>query len=181
MLAVHGLLSLVSYDTGWCYILRSLSRAVYRQGFDILTHCVLVMCPGPWFNIKMSSYQYRKSYCADKTVVRSSYLHNGIFYTGKMTSLYWISPLYLHHDWFMQCGVPWLGTKPLHKPMLNNFQMVYFEETVKCITTSILTDFVSIMMHLRFCVNERFRSWNVFYCHHVPISDMYLILSWYCD
>ena len=33
---------------------------------------------GPWFNIKMSSYQYRKSHCADKTVVRSSYLHNGI-------------------------------------------------------------------------------------------------------
>ena len=36
--------------------------------------------PGPWFNIKMSSYQYRKSHCGDKTVVRSSYLHNGISY-----------------------------------------------------------------------------------------------------
>ena len=24
---------------------------------------------GPWFNIKMSSYQYRKSHCGDKTVV----------------------------------------------------------------------------------------------------------------
>ena len=46
--------------------------------------------PGPWFNIKMSPYQYRKSHCGDKTVVRSSYLHNGISYTGKMTSLYWI-------------------------------------------------------------------------------------------
>ena len=45
---------------------------------------------GPWLNIKMSSYQYRKSHCGDKTVVRSSYLHNGISYTGKMTSLYWI-------------------------------------------------------------------------------------------
>ena len=28
----------------------------------------------------MSSYQFRKSYCGDKTVVRSSYLHNGISY-----------------------------------------------------------------------------------------------------
>ena len=46
--------------------------------------------PGPWFNIKMSSYQYRKSHCGDKTVVRSSYLHNGISYTGKTSSLYWI-------------------------------------------------------------------------------------------
>ena len=50
-------------------------------------------CPGPWFNIKMSSYQYRKSHCGDKTVVRSSYLHNGISYTGKMSSLYWIRAL----------------------------------------------------------------------------------------
>ena len=49
--------------------------------------------PGPWFNIKMSSYQYRKSHCGDKTVVRSSYLHNGISYTGKMGSLYWIGAL----------------------------------------------------------------------------------------
>ena len=48
---------------------------------------------GPRFNIKMSSYRYRKSHCGDKTVVRSSYLHNGISYTGKMTSLYWFSPL----------------------------------------------------------------------------------------
>ena len=49
--------------------------------------------PGPRFNIKMSSYQYRKSHCGDKTVVRSSYLHNGISYTGKTASLYWFSPL----------------------------------------------------------------------------------------
>ena len=48
------------------------------------------LSPGPQFNIKMSSYQYRKSHCGDKTVVRSSYLHNGISYTGKMSSLYWI-------------------------------------------------------------------------------------------
>ena len=41
---------------------------------------------GPWFNMKMSPCQYRKSHCGDKTVVRSSYLHNGISYTGKMIS-----------------------------------------------------------------------------------------------
>ena len=50
----------------------------------------IVLHPRPWFNIKMSSYQYRKYHCGDKTVVRSSYLHNGISYTGKMTYLYWI-------------------------------------------------------------------------------------------
>ena len=45
---------------------------------------------GPWFNIKMSSYQYMKSRFGYKTVVRPSYLHHGIPYTGKMSSLYWI-------------------------------------------------------------------------------------------
>ena len=45
---------------------------------------------GPCFNIKMSSYQHRKSHCGNKTVVGSSYLHNGISYTGKTASFYWI-------------------------------------------------------------------------------------------
>ena len=48
------------------------------------------LIPGPRFNIKMSSYQYRKSHCGDKTILRPSYLHNGISYTGKTLSLYWI-------------------------------------------------------------------------------------------
>ena len=47
----------------------------------------------PRFNIKTTSYQYRKSHCGDKTILRPSYLHNGISYTGKMTSLYWIRAL----------------------------------------------------------------------------------------
>ena len=45
---------------------------------------------GPWINIKMSSCQYRKSHCGDKTILQPSYLHNGISYTDQMTSLYWI-------------------------------------------------------------------------------------------
>ena len=48
------------------------------------------MWSGPRFNKKMTSYQYRKSHCGDKTILRPSYLHNEISYTGKMTSLYWI-------------------------------------------------------------------------------------------
>ena len=58
---------------------------------DMHLVCIhIVAWSGPRFNIKMSSYQHRKSHCGDKTVVRSSYLHNGISYTGKMSSLYWI-------------------------------------------------------------------------------------------
>ena len=56
------------------------------------THCLIHIhaSPGGRFNIKMTSYQYRKSHCGDKTILQPSYLHNGISYTGKITSLYWI-------------------------------------------------------------------------------------------
>ena len=43
--------------------------------------------------MNMPSYQDTKSHCGDKTVVRSSYLCDGISYTGKMTSLFWIRAL----------------------------------------------------------------------------------------
>ena len=39
---------------------------------------VLIWSPGAWFNIKMPSCQYRKSNCGDKTILRSSHLHNWI-------------------------------------------------------------------------------------------------------
>ena len=50
---------------------------------------------GPWFSIKMPSCQYSKFHCGDKTILRPSYLHNGISYTGKMTFLYWTRALAL--------------------------------------------------------------------------------------
>ena len=49
----------------------------------------------------MSSYQYRKSHCRDKTILRPSYLYNGVSYTDKMTSLYWIRAQLTH------CGLRW--------------------------------------------------------------------------
>ena len=56
-------------------------------------HTCRVYQPEPWFNIKMTSYQYSKSHCGEKTVVIYSYLHNGISYTVKKSSVYWTSPL----------------------------------------------------------------------------------------
>ena len=68
--------------------------------------------PGGWFNKKMLSYQYRKSHCGDKTILRPSYLHNGISYTGKMTSLYWIRVL-VSPGYFVSCHLPVLiGRSP---------------------------------------------------------------------
>ena len=65
-------------------------RTSAAMALTSFAHNILVAEPVPRFNIKMSSYRYRKSHCGDKTVVRWSYLHNRISYTGKMTSLYWI-------------------------------------------------------------------------------------------
>ena len=45
---------------------------------------------GPQFNIKIPSYQYRKSHCGDKMILWPSHLHSGTSYTGKATYLYWI-------------------------------------------------------------------------------------------
>ena len=56
----------------------------------------------------MTSYQYRKSYCGDKTILRPSYLHNGISYTGKMTYLYWIRALQIASQWFSSCWVMYI-------------------------------------------------------------------------
>ena len=50
---------------------------------------------GPRFNTKIKPYQYRISHCGDKTILRPSYLHNEISYTGKMPCLYWIKALVL--------------------------------------------------------------------------------------
>ena len=65
----------------------------HRSWWSVNSGDVLLK-PRAWFNIKMPSYQYRKFHCGDKTVVTSvvtsSYLHCGISYAGKMTSLYWI-------------------------------------------------------------------------------------------
>ena len=81
------------YNTCWGHGMETLSILL------LLALCVgNLPVTGPWFNIKMPSYQYRKPNCGDKTVVRSSYLHNGISYTGKMASFNWISPLVVSRD-----------------------------------------------------------------------------------
>ena len=84
-------------NTVWLYRSKSTLTDSTKPLSEALIGCFLWHSPGPRFNIKMLSYQDRKSHCGDKTVVRSSYLHNGISYTGKMSSImihiYWIGAL----------------------------------------------------------------------------------------
>ena len=70
-------------------------KGVKPQQMDTWWVMVRIIIPlkvnyGPQLIIKMSSFPYWKSHCGDKTIARSSYLHNGISYTGKMSSLYLI-------------------------------------------------------------------------------------------
>ena len=45
-----------------------------------------------WLNIKMPSYEYRKSHCGDKMILQLSYLHNGVFHILARCYLY-IEPI----------------------------------------------------------------------------------------
>ena len=59
----------------------SYDRLIFNMGIPIPRKDCLDIDMGP-------SYQYRKPHCGDKTILRPSYLHNGISYAGKTASLY---------------------------------------------------------------------------------------------
>ena len=54
-----------------------------RQLCQHLDMFAYMSASGGWINIKMPSNQYRKSHSGDKTILRPSYLDNGISYTGR--------------------------------------------------------------------------------------------------
>ena len=106
---------------------------------------------GSRFNIKMTSYQYKKSHCGDKTILRPSYLHNGISYTGKTTSLYWIGALLCSHMamewkvvWFAKTDflTHWGRDKMAAISQTDIFQQIFLNENV-WIAIKISLEFVS--------------------------------------
>ena len=105
-----------SDSQGWNY---RKTKTKLRETSSVKWTTIFVWMAGPWFNIKMSSYQYRKSHCGDKTILRPSYLHNGISYTGKTTSLYWIRPLVCQKSGYSgevrHSGKIFITAKPLIK------------------------------------------------------------------
>ena len=91
--------------------------------------------PGQWFNIKMLSYQYRKSHCGDKTILWPSYLHNEISFTGKMASLYWIRASKCHQGFSSR-------QKRLHSDMDENYKQFGKTEFIEpCLTKKFLICF----------------------------------------
>ena len=86
-----------------------------RRHLGLILKCTrYVLSPGGWFNKKIPSYQCRKSHCA---ILRPSYFHNGISYTGKMESFYWIRAL--------QIAVPPTQLHPPNRPTRSNHQYKY--------------------------------------------------------
>ena len=81
---------------GTCMEIFPSSHVTLIKRKNVIKQIGILWYSGPWFTIKMLSYQYRNSHCGDKTTLRPSYLYNGISYPGKMTPLYWISPQVLH-------------------------------------------------------------------------------------
>ena len=112
------------HDWG-CWSLPSMFQMTAKA--FILTLPFQCKSQGPDFNIKTSSYQYRKSHCGDKMVVRSSYLHNGIFYTGKMSSLHWIRAQISTEIWtkyWQNFMSEWMPNSIYYKwEMSNNFMI----------------------------------------------------------
>ena len=102
-----------------------------------------ILAPGPWFNIKMPSYQYRKSHCGDKTILRPSYLHNGISYTDK--TIFYIesgprasvSIVLTTHSWISQClrGLKRISQWNLER-FHKNFQKVIVQLLFHILTSS---------------------------------------------
>ena len=80
----HGL-AIASLNINGCHYL-----SLWQSQLKPLSKRAPVSLVTSWFNMKMWSYQYRKSHCGDKTILRPPYLHNGISFTGKMISFYWI-------------------------------------------------------------------------------------------
>ena len=90
---------------------------------------------GPWFNVKMSSYQYMKSHCEDKTVVRLSYLHNVIpilvrchLYIESGSCCILVFGKYpvrwvLSTVWLSRIDIQWLGTL---KGLIDHYDRLLF-------------------------------------------------------
>ena len=113
------------------------------------------------------SYQYRKSHCGDKTILRPFYLHSGICYTGK-TSLYWIRAQ------ARLCNS--LPNRSIARVSL--FQQSFTQRSLNKMTEILQTTLSNIFIWSYFCVNfysifTEVGSWGLYWfkqCQFVGIG-----------
>ena len=118
----------------------------------------------------MPSYQYRKSRCGDKTVVRSSHLYNGISYPGC--------------QWHVEAVVGVVGPTnscscSTHSASRNDTAMLQIFQKLQCladtsVVTMICTGFICVLTRNRSYDNPFVHIIIPINCHHfqqpLPIS-----------
>ena len=121
---------------------------------------------GTWFNIKMSSYQYRKIHCGDKTALRQSNYYNGISYSGKIASVYWTNPMldtaewlshYLCHGWFESISHHDIHAR-IHTVLHINMILIYL------VDNNIVSIYCSKNNHSFYVDLISWKEYNPFYC-----------------
>ena len=94
MYKMEFLIILVIYRIGECFYIKMLfyqlkdslhnNTMVPQTSYLFIGIPIPTVCARAPIQYKMSSYQYWKSYYADKMILRPSYFHNGISYTGHL-------------------------------------------------------------------------------------------------
>ena len=121
--------------------------------------------PGPWFNIMMLSYQHRESHSGDKTILRPSYLHNGISYTGQMASVYWImNQIYFHASIYVLNNISIYSPKQIQWCMAT-FLSVYKSQVYDIWTVSNQTSWQKETKHnlIKDMLSYKYRSNTIIY------------------
>ena len=120
-----------SIDLAMWRLLPQRKQAMPKRALVGFQYIVLhVWEAGGWFNIKTTSYQYRKSHSGDKTILRPSYLHNGISYTGKMASWYWIRA---------QLSIPWKSNYTILLALCVGDLLVHYNDVIMRTVVSQIT------------------------------------------
>ena len=135
------------------------------------------------FNKKIPSNQYRKSHCGDKTILRPSYLHSEISYTGKITSLYWIRALSYHLmnfglliDWCASTGLIEFSLIYMKIPEINIWWYIictkcHFQLSRKDRIYFWLIDFRILLQEHTFNLRSPFIKVHVIHEHYYLISS----------
>ena len=94
LISVHCLhIVLANYTICWnqrYILLKPVQKKLLSLVHILYHHSSVVLIDQAWSDINMASNLYRKSHCGGNAILWPSNVHNGISYTGKTTSWYWI-------------------------------------------------------------------------------------------
>ena len=80
--------------------------------------------PGGCFKIKRVSYAYRNLHCENRTILRLSYLHNGISYTRRAS-------LYIKNGLCLVTRVPKHSCEPTHRYFISSVRFSFMAPVMR--------------------------------------------------